>query len=354
MNKVIVTGLALANIGEETDCKICNYNIDWIVKYPSVLLWIDKIILSPDIRKIVDEEIYPDDEKPLVKSLKLIFEVLEDRDMIEIKDPKEVLSPNIEKSIINQTARDRQLLPQEFPNSIHVGNSIPGQISINNREFCAPMIHSFYVSLILARAWDASCLFSDRDYYYWKYKFGLSGFLSRSGREKIISFHKILQTTLPEKSLFPHYVYSPQCKTCANTKDCSETYLSELKKNINEYLEWRNYDELYQIREVITRIIGSRGKSDEIFDAKDIITEFKEVENQLSKLIHSLFPKVKRWTNMTTMLSVPIAVVGVSSGSALLTTTGGALAGASVVTKELIDFLSSKYQWVGFLNRKGS
>ena len=47
MNKVMITGLAL---GLETKaCQACNFDFEWLLRYPSVLVWADKIVVTKGI-----------------------------------------------------------------------------------------------------------------------------------------------------------------------------------------------------------------------------------------------------------------------------------------------------------------
>jgi len=74
-------------------------------------------------------------------------------------------------------------------------------------------------------------------------------------------------------------------------------------------------------------------------------------ESHLQKLIHSVFPKVRRWSSVTTLVSIPVALAGVAIGSPLFIISGSSLAGISHLSKEATKLLSNKYSWVSFRNK---
>ena len=112
--------------------------------------------------------------------------------------------------------------------------------------------------------------------------------------------------------------------------------------------KWRNYDEIHQIKDVINQ----RNKIDGVINPIEIKNEFIDIRNKLNKRIKKVFPKVKRWPNLSTIMSVPIAIGGLVTGNPVLTVGGASMAGASTMVKELVTYLENKYNWVGFTNRQ--
>ena len=53
MNQLLVTGLALGRAFDT--CQACNFDLSWVIRYPSTLLWADRIMLTPEITSIVVE-----------------------------------------------------------------------------------------------------------------------------------------------------------------------------------------------------------------------------------------------------------------------------------------------------------
>ncbi len=63
--------------------------------------------------------------------------------------------------------------------------------------------------------------------------------------------------------------------------------------------------------------------------------------------MNSVFPRVERWSNMVTVMSVPAIVAGVSTGSTTLASIGAGIAGVATVSNKYVEILRSKYRWVG-------
>lgn len=225
---------------------------------------------------------------------------------------------------------------------------------LNGHEYCLPRVGTIYASLALARAWDAHCLFSTPVFNYCAHKFGLGGFPKTGEQGRIQAFQSVFEAYIPNESVFPEYVLfsEDQCPKCVNEEKCKGGYLSELEANLRKIISWRDYDEVYQLKAVVESIVDKRNKSGGVLDPTDVVRDFRHQEDKLRRKVKLTFPKVKRWANITTMLSIPVVVAGVASSSPLITVGGAALAGLSELTKELVDLLSSKYSWIGFMNKE--
>lgn len=349
MEKVLVTGLAIAN--DLGSCRACNIDFDWLISYPSVLLWANKIIITPAIDNIITNR----NKTDLDKSIKLIFEIMKESNIIELVDPKDIMPEDFIKIFKLQVEDDRQKLASIFPESVKLGDDkeVPGQIIINGQEYCYPYLWSIYVSYVLARNLNAQCLFSSRAYNFSKYKFGLDNINSSMPNIKLETFHSILESYLPEIALMPHYSYTNKdkfCKTCKKEIHCKDSYLTELEINLRYILETRMYDEIIQLKEFISNTIDNM-KGKDIYDISQIKNEAKKEEEKIKKKIFGIFPNIKRWTNVTTMVSLPITFLGLLTGQAGLALTGTGIASASQITNQYIEYQASKYRWIGVINR---
>ena len=159
---------------------------------------------------------------------------------------------------------------------------------------------------------------------------------------------------MPNDSIFPEYVLANKqtlCTKCVNEDNCRDTYLSQLERNLESVLAWRDYDEVAQMKSVISNIVMRRSESGGIIDASDIRAEFIDIQNRLRRRIQLVFPRIQRWSNISTIASIPIALAGVATGSALLTITGGSLLGLAQAASKTTDYLTSKYSWIAFTNK---
>lgn len=353
MNKVLVTGLALGKKFET--CQACNFDFEWLIRYPSILLWADKILVPDTIWDTVSHGEYPFKSKELAKSLQLIFDIAKSRGIVEVVKPTEIISSALTDDILTEVYRDRDLLAKLFPDHVTLSDedNLPGGIFIDGLEYCTPYLWTIYASFVLARSWNAHCLFNMRVLNYSKYKFGLANFPKEGEPGRIQAFQAVFEAYLPNSPIFPEYVYinKDMCSKCVKEKSCKDTYLSNIESNLENILSWRDYDEIQQLKSVVADIVRRRNQLGGIVNPSDILHDFRNKQDKIRRRMKSIFPKVKRWANVTTMLSIAIAVVGVSTEHPLIAISGAGLAGLSHLTKELINLLLSKYSWMGFVSK---
>ena len=350
MNKVMITGLAL---GLETKaCQACNFDFEWLLRYPSVLVWADKIVVTKEIWDVITEKNIPDADIEFSNSLKLIFEIAGSEKIIEVLDSTGILTSDLTENIFHEVEKDRELLAKNFPKLVTLGDDekVPGQIFINGTEYCVPNIWTIYAALILARAWDTHCLFSEQTLNFCRFKFGLTNFPEKGEQGSFEAFETIFDAYIPNIELFPEYTFMDKelCAKCAKEESCKDTYLSKIETNVKNILSIRSYDEIIQLKSFVDRIVNKRKEGDGILNPDEIVNEFRQEENKIRKRLKVVFPKVKRWTNITTLASIPVVVAGIGTGYPLITLSGAALTGLSQASKELLNLLSSKYSWIGF------
>lgn len=349
MNKILVTGLALGkDLGV---CQVCNYDIEWLVRYPSILLWTDEILITETIW----DKITGDNSKAFGKSIKLIFDTMKSEKLIKIVDPTRIITTDVRSLIDNEVVNDRKILSDYFPDRIRLGDSdkVPGQIFIDDLEYCFPYLWSIYAALLLSKTWNAESIFTHKVMNFIKYKFGADT-LSRKGIPgKTQTYHEIFRAYLPNIPILPEYAIAKeeQCSTCMRIEECKDTYLSNVEDSMNQIILWRNYDEVQQIKEIIGKIILAKENEGEILEPQDIFNKFVNEQKKAQKKLNSVFPKVKRWANLTTILSIPVAIVGLSTGDMAVASAGAGLAGLSQISKEAIEYMKNKYNWLGFINK---
>jgi len=359
--KVLVTGFWMGPKAEsEDDCTICNYDCSWLFENPSTLIWSDKILITPHIMETIELELYPEKESVLAKIIRKTFELARDYNLIEVKDSSGVLTDEMLEALGGEVERDRAILARLYPNHVRLGDQkkVPGQIFLDGEEYCTPRIGGIYSSLILAREWDARCLFSPDSLHYCKFKFGTSLIDDHCIGYPPNAFDTIFDSFLPEHKLFPKYVLQhfdanlcKACKTCEHEAKCNREYLKEFEGNLSKYLELRDYDEINQIKALISDIILRLKLDEERVDHDSIVREFREEERKITKRIRSTFPKIDRWSNLALIASIPVAVVGIATELPALTATAASVAGLSKITEGYVKHLKSKYKWIGFINR---
>lgn len=351
----MVTGLA---IGTETTglCDVCNFDYEWLMTKPSSLIWADKIIITPYINEVITTRSFATNDN-FSQAIRKIFEIAKDFDLLEIKNPKQIINEDISQKILNEIEFDNELLAKIFPKSIQKGTSgkVPGQIFIDGKEFCRPSLWSIYASLYLAKEWKAESLFSNKVYDYCKYKFGLS--LITRKNSSINAFNDVFNLILPEEILFSSYIFrneNPQskCGNCENMNRCEKQFISDTEKKVHKYLELRDRDEIQQIKRTIQEIIEKLEKSSTDYSQKEIINEFHSEGIKINKDLKKTFPKIQRWTNLSLIASTPMTLLGIATGLPSVSYLGASIAGVSGALKEMIVYSKNKYKWVAFLNKR--
>ena len=67
-------------------------------------------------------------------------------------------------------------------------------------------------------------------------------------------------------------------------------------------------------------------------------------------LLNKIFPKIKRWTNITSVIATPFAISSALANNTKLAITGSVFAGTSTIVNELMKYYENKNKWVGFIN----
>jgi hypothetical protein len=357
MNKVMVTGLAIGT--EIGSCGACNFDLNWMVNDPSILLWADKIVFTPVMWNCIINEKLHSHREEFSKAIKFVFEKLNSEGVIEICKPKEVIDENMKKHIEGQVCKDMETLSTSFPSVISLnfggknkeGKRDPNTLKINDFDYCQPSLTAIYGSLMLSRLIEAQPLFNNRSFEFLKYRFGID---INNCQTNINTFNSIFSMAFPNEIIFPEIVLTNEksCNTCGKINICRKDYLKYLDDKIDEIVKWRKYDEIFQIKTVINDIIADCNHADMELDYKDIIKKYREKENKANILIKSTFPKVKRFANIATLISLPFAVLGAATNDALITTSGLSVAALGLGSKEVLELLESKFRWIGFLKKK--
>ena len=72
--------------------------------------------------------------------------------------------------------------------------------------------------------------------------------------------------------------------------------------------------------------------------------------DKINRNINKRFPKIERWTKMTTVLATPITIASAISGNLPLTVGSAVAGGVAQATEKLLEIYKNKNNWVGFVN----
>jgi len=349
-NKIIVSGLSLLeDFVSDTDgqCFACDYDLEWMFNHPSTLIWADKIIISPTIFKYIKEEKSPYHNSQLCgKVAKMFFEVADELGLLEVKKPSGLFSTAFVYIMNRGVENEFQELVSSYPEMItdKGERNSPSIFSIKNEHFCEPRVLAFYTSLALSKFWGAKILLNNKWKLYLDYSYNLKSKIKDGKSPKLKAFETIFSQYIPEMNLYPPDIRS-NCITCKHFEKCNSEHLFNVEKYLGEYSKIREYDELFQLRKVINKIIlRTTGE----FNPNDIKREFSEVKIKLRKQMRKVFPSFSRWSKISTIISIPVITFGLSSGNHLISAAGGALAGMSKMIEKYIDLFNNKNRWIYF------
>jgi hypothetical protein len=356
MTRVLVSGLSVGN--DVGLCQACGFDHEWLLRYPSVILWVDKILLTKSTWKAILQS-SGHTKSPFDRSTALVFELLHSSGLVQVIDTKGLLPRDLNKAIVDSVESDVETLVSQFPDVVKLGNNeeVPGQLFIHEDEYCAPYLYSVYSSLLLAKMLNAQCLFNHRVMMYCNYKFGLEPRPIGFQQDRIESFHAVFQSVFPNEPLLPKYaVYQryyqgeKTCKKCENEKKCSDSYLTDVETQTKKVLLMRDREEIEESRSLINRIIEKN--SGTRIDPVEVKEEFLNECKRLSRRNRKVFARTKYWCSLSMILSVPMTVAGLLTQVPSLLATGAGTFAAATGLKHMMDVLQDKYRWTAYFNRE--
>lgn len=346
MNKVLITGLGVAK--ELGICEICNLNFSWLVNNPSTILWADQLYIP---RVSYDAQIANQESKS-DKVIGMFLEMAEEHGIIKKLNLTDMYQEAVGDKIHQKMLADSQALLKAFPEIIRKGDKeVPNEILIGDEGYCGAWMSSIYAGIKVAKDIDANCLFSKREHTFLKYLYGLDA--KRINDNSINNvYSEVFSLFMPEKLAVHSYAFTDEerCEQCVHFKQCKENYLTDTEKTLVKIFKWREYDELQQAKEEINKIISLKNDISSQKDIDDVIKEFKGRQDKINRNINKRFPKIERWTKMTTVLATPITIASAISGNIPLTIGGAVATGVAQATDNLLEIYKSKNNWVGFVN----
>lgn len=346
MNKVFVTGLGSGNaLGI---CETCSLNFSWLANNPSTLLWADKICLpkkSYEFHKNLTD-------KKQQKVISLFLNMAEQYDLIDKIDLSQMYDNTLGEKIYTETEILSSELIKQFPQSVQKGDpNVPGELLIENEGYCGAWMASIQLDMKVAEDIGANCLFSKREHNFLKYLYGLNADKC-TGMAINSAYNEIFTLYLPENIAIHNYAFTNEerCQQCKKYVQCKDGYLIDTEKSIEKMLKWREYDELYRAKEEIDKIIKTKNQVVSINDVDDMVKQFKERQLKINQNINKRFPKIERWTKMTTVMATPVTIASAITGNIPLTIGSAVSTGLAQVVENLMDVYKSKNNWVGFIN----
>lgn len=117
-------------------------------------------------------------------------------------------------------------------------------------------------------------------------------------------------------------------------------------------LKWRDYDEICMANNEIDKIIKLKEKSNSGYDIEQIKKEFIEKQKKINRNIKRVFPKIKRWTNLATVISTPATICSAANSNMTATILSASIGGVSKAIEEGLKYYENKNNWVSFINKE--
>ena len=346
MNKVLVNGLGTAS--ELGICETCSLDFSWLASNPSTLLWADQICIPKTAYEVAKQS----DDTKTRKVISMFLDMAEHHGLIKEINLSDMYQKEEGEKVYRQVSDVAKTLLNTFPHAVKKGSDgVPGEIVIEDYSYCSARMASIYLGMKIAEDIDANCLFSEGEHTFLKYIYGIKA-NEHCGTGLSNAYNEVFSLYLPENIGAHHYAFTHEdrCKTCQHHEKCKNNYLEETEHAFSKMLTWREYDELQQAKSEIDRIIRIKGQILSSKDVDDVVKMFKERQEQINKNINKRFPKIERWTKMTTVLATPVTVASAITGNIPLTIGSAVATGLSQITEEVMEIYKSKNSWVGFVN----
>lgn len=353
MNRVLITGWALQ--GESGECALGNVDMGWLHRNPLTLIWADKICITHDMWDIITSKRTIAPTAEISECYKVILELADDFGIIEKIEPSEVISSPLMELMSRQISADAESMNSQTPHTFQIeGYAKDGSrtfLRVGGVRYCSVHIYAIYRSLVLAKFFNASCLFDSPALNYIQHKYRALNPSKVDARRHISCFAKAFDTLLPNEPAIPPIAFARgvvPCRDCNKELECRSNYPTMVEKQARRILSWRDYDEIQRAKEALDAIVRCRHNS----SADEVISEFRSKQARLNRRIRSAFPRIQRWAHLSTLISIPMCVGGMTGGPSLLTVPGAAIAGMSQMAHHLVEFLKSRYRWIAFIQSR--
>lgn len=295
---ILVTGLVLGK--ESKICECNNVNFGWIFSQSTDLLWADNVIITENEMAVVKDLSSRDS---YMKAIEIVFSILQDAGMVKIISDSEISQDNAEM-ISDRLDKDLSLLSDIIKYSNNENDPI---MSIGDSHFCFPSLWTFYASIYLSFYHNANFSLTTDELSYLNAliprKYGK--FIEETGAR--VAIEEVLSLYLPSIQIGHPYLFENKeelCGLCKNSKKCQDGYLSDIEKQVYKVIEFRQYDEIHQLCEVLNKLCDRKASFDTVLTGtelwNDLQVEAKVQERKARKVLKNL----SKWRKLSTFVSI--------------------------------------------------
>lgn len=325
----------------------CNMLYGELLANPSTLLWIDKLCLPSGFS--VSGELYGPHVEYAIKS---IFDALGTEGNLETISTETLLSTGKRLACLEEIVQDE--LDDLLVAAPDVVTKNREGYEITGHFFCNPYVVSAYASQILAHEIGASCLVDKRFVQYLRFKNSLLSNWNK-GKDSVLfnTYNEVFSLVVANDIALPKIIFTDKkwCTKCGKREICEGGFKAEVKNAVRRLVELRSSDSFYLLRNEIDAIVENCNKI-EMPLAQDIVAELRARALKVYKKQKSEFPRIKRWTNLAMIVSLPSAFIAHVLGVDGMSMASAAVVAAAGVIDNYIKHESSKGSWINFLNKR--
>ena len=348
--RLLLEGTSLTDIGDRKWGHVRPIGIECLMARPHSILWSDQILIPKGSVESI-QELYASN-KTILDSYLFVIDELSKHGILKNFDPSTCLSSRLAEAVIVQVKKDEKRWSRKMEKDPKTGKSDRANIYIDDLKICGGRLGAAYATLALAREFDAGMYLCPETLYVCRKRFG-----EISQNKYADPFGQVFNALVPdvrvlgEYAEFYPYDFRPKnhhCDNCAHEDDCRKSCMDQTENNLNMLLEMRLRDEMTELKKRLGKAIFSY-PSDKDLDAKSILAQLRNEEIRCKKRMKQTFPKIERWAAITALISTEAALLGSAFGNSLIS--GVSVAGAVPTGLSLgsVEYLKSKYQWVGFV-----
>lgn len=342
---IVLTGLALG--GFSGICPCSNLDFSWAFMTPSNLLWMDKLIVTEEIKDLIENNYTRNAEE---RAINIIFQKLEDAGIVEVVKNK--FDANMGERLMQDVSSDFDLIKDQLEiKTSGRGKNKQTDYYIGNYHYCLPSLWTLYAAIYISYDLNASFYLSEREYCYLAKlipkKYGRT--LPTGGNAAI---EEVLQLYLPNLFVGHSYLFCDHkeyCEQCVHESQCKDTFLHDIEKQMDTVLSYRQYDEVRRTCEVMDKICERSRNAGKVLTGMELWNDLIEEANIVKeKSIHAL-KNIKTWSRISTAVSIGFTAMSFINPVLGATSAVGIAASHGLAEKE--KAIAKDLNWVNFINR---
>lgn len=350
MKSIFQNGLAL---GIPTkNCQCINMNFSWLFSNPTNLLWMDKLIVTEGMWKLimsdsgVVEYMEKSKQQPYSKAVKLVYNILNDVGLVNII-PDDSITQEQAALIDEQICDDLEMLED------YIKEDSDTMIKIANHCYCIPSLWSLYAALYLSQANNASFMLATHELDYLKLLLPLKLNRSVPIASRTSAINEILNIKLPHLELGHNYLFdtTEHCRICERESLCKDSYLTDIEKQTFNILKYCEHEEISQLCELMDRICSEKFKTEFDVSPCDLLHEINIEKVKVQRKLNKTYRSIEKWNTIVMTISASMTLGAFFSHPTL-----AAIGASGVLTANVIgtikNYNEKKYKWVNLFNKE--